>query len=299
MTTLFSLPADGPFAASLPDALTPILNKYAITLEFELGGDEAFLFHPPNGSNDRAMESSAWTGWVKRLFKRHHGEEVAPKTLRSVFITWLRDQTAAPEILKGAAHTMKHSERRQGSADYDQESDDRLVKAAYEFNLQFATGFAAEAGGSSGEGSSSAAPPAAPPPAPPVPPAPPAPPAQQQPNVNTQMLPPVSIAQLTFMLEGVGLARSSADNNGDCYPLSAMAGFEITAAAARKPTTATTAKVRQVREDTIDRLAGHAPIDNLGADVFREGERLPADRVKGNISNKNVLRKSLGMLLNH
>ena len=61
-------------------------------------------------------------------------------------------QTAAPEILKSAAHAMKHSEQRQGSSDYDQESDDRLVKAAYEFNIQFATGFAADAGGSSGEG---------------------------------------------------------------------------------------------------------------------------------------------------
>eukprot|EP00966_Prymnesium_polylepis_P006387 146302-Prymnesium_polylepis.1 len=56
-----------------------------------------------------------------------------------------------------------------------------------------------------------------------------------------------------------------------------MAGFEITAAAARKPTTATTAVVRQVREDTIDRLAGDAPIDGIDADVFRTGELLPAD----------------------
>ena len=71
------------------------------------------------------MESAAWSGWVKRLFKRHHGEEIAPKTLRSVFITWLRDQTTAPDILKSAAHTMKHSKQRQGPADYDQESDDR------------------------------------------------------------------------------------------------------------------------------------------------------------------------------
>eukprot|EP00966_Prymnesium_polylepis_P023529 541695-Prymnesium_polylepis.1 len=61
---------------------------------------------------------------------------------------------------------MKHSEQRQGSSDYDQESDDRLVKAAYEFNLQFATGFAADAGGSSGEGGSSAAPLLLPPPQP-------------------------------------------------------------------------------------------------------------------------------------
>eukprot|EP00966_Prymnesium_polylepis_P264471 6110009-Prymnesium_polylepis.1 len=73
----------GPFAASLPDALTPILNKYANQLELEFGGDEAFLFHPPQGSVDRAMESSAWSMWVKRLFKRYTGTEVAPKTLRS------------------------------------------------------------------------------------------------------------------------------------------------------------------------------------------------------------------------
>ena len=90
-----SLLADGPFAASLPDALTPILNKYATALELEFGGDDAFLFYPPNGSMDRAMESSALTGWVKRLFKRHHGVEIAPKTLRGVFATWLRDQTTA------------------------------------------------------------------------------------------------------------------------------------------------------------------------------------------------------------
>ena len=162
------------------------------------------------------MESAAWSGWVKRLFKRHHGEEIAPKTLRSVFITWLRDQTTAPDILKSAAHAMKHSEQRQGSADYDQESDDRLVKAAYEFNLTYASGFTAESGSSGGEGSSSAAPPppaqhasgedssSAVPPPPLPPPAQPMqqqqPPAATQPNVDTQMLPPMSIAQLTLNL---------------------------------------------------------------------------------------------------
>ena len=41
-----SLLADGPFAASLPDALTPILNKYATALELEFGGEDAFLFSP-------------------------------------------------------------------------------------------------------------------------------------------------------------------------------------------------------------------------------------------------------------
>ena len=91
-----------------------------------------------------------WTGWVKRLFKRWHGTEVAPKTLRSVFITWLRDSTSAPEILKSAAHAMKHSEQRQASSDYDQESDDRLVRAAYDFNLQFTANFEANVGADGG-----------------------------------------------------------------------------------------------------------------------------------------------------
>jgi integrase len=115
----------GPFAASLPSELTSVLDKYAQLFSYEMGGEAAYLFHPPQSGFDRPMESSAWTGWVKRLFKRHHGQEIAPKTLRSVFITWLRDNTAAPEILKSAAHAMKHSEERQASSDYDQESDDR------------------------------------------------------------------------------------------------------------------------------------------------------------------------------
>ena len=52
-------PADGPFAASLPAALTPILTKYAAALELEVDGQAAYLFHPPNGSNDRPMDGSA------------------------------------------------------------------------------------------------------------------------------------------------------------------------------------------------------------------------------------------------
>ena len=107
--------------------LTPILDRYAKVFAYEMDGESAYFFHPPQSGFDRPMESSAWSGWVKRLFKRHAGVEIAPKTLRSVFITWLRDNTAAPEILKSAAHAMKHSEERQASKDYDQESDDRTA----------------------------------------------------------------------------------------------------------------------------------------------------------------------------
>ena len=267
----------GPFAASLPAELTPILDRYAIALELEVGGENAYLFHPPQGSSERPMESAAWTGWVKRLFKRHHGEEVAPKTLRSSFITWLRGQDAAPQILKSAAHAMKHSEARQASSDYDQESDDRLVKAAYEFNLTFAAGFAAAEVApavAGGEGGSSSVPPPLPPPPPPLPLPPPP---QQQVDVGgTHMLPPVSVTQLTTQLGELGFARSGASKNGDCYPLSVMAGFEIPAYAARNPTAQTTARVRQLRHDSIELLVADT-VGGIDAAVFLASEKLPVD----------------------
>ena len=125
----------GPFAASLPSALTPILNKYEQLFSLELGGDSAYLFHPPQSGFDRAMESSSWSQWVSRCFQRHAGVAIAPKTLRSIFITWLRSNTDCPEVLKSAAHAQKHSQARQTSDDYDQQADDRLVKAAYDFNI--------------------------------------------------------------------------------------------------------------------------------------------------------------------
>ena len=82
------LATDGPFASTLPEALTPILDEYTGVLELNAPVDGPYLFHPPQSQPDRPLEPSAWSGWVRRLFKRHHGEEVAPKTLRSVFITY-------------------------------------------------------------------------------------------------------------------------------------------------------------------------------------------------------------------
>ena len=62
---------------------------------------------------------------------------------------------------------MKHSEQRQRSDDYDQQHDDRLVKAAYDFNLKFAAQFTTGSAGSSSDAPPPAAalPPAALPPA--------------------------------------------------------------------------------------------------------------------------------------
>ena len=76
--------------------------------------------------------------------------------LRSIFITWLRESTDAPNVLKSAAHAQKHQLATQASATYDSNADTKLVKAAYDFNMSFALKFPspsiarAGAGGGSG-----------------------------------------------------------------------------------------------------------------------------------------------------
>ena len=61
--------------------------------------------------------------------------------------------------------------------------------------------------------------------------------------------------------------------NGDCYPLSAMAGFEISRHDARMPNTGTTATVRELRENAISILTGDDAIDGITATTFRAGEK--------------------------
>ena len=145
----------GPFAASLPDVLTPILDKYAQVFAFDLGGEAAYLFHPPQSGFDRPMESSACglagssdcssATWVSRSRPKRCDRSSSPGCVTDPRPNTLPasslplpcsegscsmaalsgDNTAVPEILKSAAHAMKHSEARQASSDYDQESDDR------------------------------------------------------------------------------------------------------------------------------------------------------------------------------
>jgi hypothetical protein len=85
-------------------------------------------------------------------------------------------------------------------------------------------------------------------------------------------------------LADVGFTRSTARGNGDCFVLSAMAGFEIPAAAAKEPATSTTAAVKEVRQAAIDLIGGVDPIDGIDAAVFREGERLPHDAADARVA---------------
>ena len=86
------------------------------------------------------------------------------------------------------------------------------------------------------------------------------------------MLPPIPQAEVNAQLADAGFTKSKAKGNGDCYPLSAMAGFEISATTARQPRAGTTASVLEVREGAIGILAGDAAVDGIAAAVFRDGE---------------------------
>mmetsp|Transcript_62529 Transcript_62529/g.171729 ORF Transcript_62529/g.171729 Transcript_62529/m.171729 type:complete len:756 (+) Transcript_62529:406-2673(+) len=230
------------------------------------------------------MESSAWTNYVRRLFEKLTGTAIAPKTLRSIFITWLKESTDCPDILKSAAHAMKHQQATQASAHYDANADTKLVKAAYDFNLTFAAGFggggsgvgsgSGEAsgssssvggsggsggfgGGSGGSGGGSGG-------------------GEAVGEAGASRSAAVSAAVLTAKLNEINFTRSGARGKGDCYPLSAMAGFEISSSAARAPRASTTAAVREVRKDAVALLTGGDPIGGIDAHIVRESELIPA-----------------------
>ena len=86
-------------------------SEHTSQLEFEVGGTAAYLFHQVTGSVDRVMDSSSWTQFIRKLTLKWTGTAVAPKTLRSIFITWLRENTDAPEILKSAARALPRTQR--------------------------------------------------------------------------------------------------------------------------------------------------------------------------------------------
>ena len=67
-------------------------------LEFEIGGTEAYLFHAVTSGVERVVEASQWTTFIKKVTLKYAAVELTPKTLRSIFITWLRASDATPEV---------------------------------------------------------------------------------------------------------------------------------------------------------------------------------------------------------
>ena len=97
------------------------------------------------GAVDHAkpLDARRWTEVVKAVLKRQAGVPLAPKELRSSFITFLLSDANPDEALKKAvAHAMRHSPAQQGSAAYDKERAERTWAAAVKVAGAFAARFA-------------------------------------------------------------------------------------------------------------------------------------------------------------
>jgi hypothetical protein len=131
----------GPSVSTVSPMLTEVLNLYLADMEFDVVDDEnPYLFHPLKDTT-RCVVSSQWTAMVKAAFLKHSGKAVAPKSLRSSFVTYIRDNEAAPEVLKSAANAMHHQLATADSDKYDRRTHDRLNEAAVRFAEQIATKF--------------------------------------------------------------------------------------------------------------------------------------------------------------
>ena len=97
------------------------------------------------------------------------------------------------------------------------------------------------------------------------------------PRHPSSQLPSIPFADAKRQLEALGFQRGRARGRGDCFPLSACAGREITKAAAAVPSAATTETVRLLRDSAIGRITGDAAVGGIDAVTFRVAEGLSAD----------------------
>ena len=76
------------------------------------------------------VPAKRWTKVVQAAFKRHAGVPLAPKDLRSSFVTFLMSEQNTDATLKSAAFAMRHSRAQQAGPAYDKERAVRLSAAA-------------------------------------------------------------------------------------------------------------------------------------------------------------------------
>lgn len=83
-----------------------------------------------------------WTKVVQAVFKRQAGVPLAPKDLRSSFVTFLMSDANSDAPLKQAvAHAMRHSTAQQASIAYDKEGAARNWAAAVRVAAAYAARF--------------------------------------------------------------------------------------------------------------------------------------------------------------
>ena len=94
----------------------------------------------PGTDASKPLGAPQWTKLVKAVFKKHTGVALAPKELRSSFITFLRSGDNSDAALKSAAFATRHSSAQaRGGPAYDKERAERLSAA----DVQVAGSYAA------------------------------------------------------------------------------------------------------------------------------------------------------------
>ena len=95
----------------------------------------------PGADASKPLRAPQWTKLVKAVFKAHAGVPLAPKELRSSFITFLRSGDNSDAALKSAAFAMRHSSAQARGPAYDKERSERLSAAAVQVATDYAAGF--------------------------------------------------------------------------------------------------------------------------------------------------------------
>jgi hypothetical protein len=112
---------------------------------------------------------------------------------------------------------------------------------------------------------------------------------------QSMVKPPVPATKAHAELRELGFTMHDAARNGDCFPLSAMAGFEIPDLAdVAAPTARTLETVKKARIAAVDLVTGDAPIGGIEAAIVRENEDLTDTYTMGCASKFLDAWKTLG-----
>ena len=138
----------GPSTTPVPAAACALLRAWLAEAGLAAAAAQrpyVFVLGRGGGAVDHAkpLDARRWTEVVQAVLKRQAGVPLAPKELRSSFVTFLLSDANPDEALKKAvAHAMRHSTAQQGSAAYDKEGAERTWAAAVRVAGAFAARFA-------------------------------------------------------------------------------------------------------------------------------------------------------------
>ena len=139
----------GPSVTPVPEAAVALLGAWIAAAGLTVASKPyVFVMRPRaagkggDHSASRPLAPPQWTKLVQAAFRRHAGVSLAPKDLRSSFLTFLlSDENTDAALKRAVAHAMRHSERQQQGPAYDKARAERNWAAAVRVVGEHARGF--------------------------------------------------------------------------------------------------------------------------------------------------------------